>query len=956
MSVLQPQSIAAAADPESAPPIHELVRHEPWLRRLAHQLIRDPHTAEDLLQETWIAAMKRPPIHAPKAWLKRVLYNRARSHWHSESLRGDSEFRAVRDDTDESHVVALSREELRHCLASAVMELPEPYRSSMLDHYLRETPTSLMARRAQLPESTIRWRLMRGREQLRGKLDQHFEGDRHAWLSGLVGGFGWPETRRIGFGSALSWTGLGLLGVSCLLIVAAIGGWRGIGLTGIHSNPAPELQAQADSPLAQQPTSLDQIEGNALELEAVDKPAMSEPSLDQRSPIDAALPFEAAGTASEEHSQVQESVPLLVRVFDKENRAPLADAQVFVLEREGWEEQARTNNAGEATVHFTDDDFHGGGFQRLTNLASVRILPKDRPWSTIHSVSKPLLVKLRHDGSLELPSDREHSTVRGVVRDQSGAAVVGALVQLGAANSLPQFSPYEGFFTTLGPLETRTDEAGHFEFLGVWPRPMELRIQSPGFVDEVILCKADEEWEIDVEVALRLGAELRGVVRDNHGHPVPGARVWFDPPEFLSPLFKQAAPGYVPRLLGYSSSVLADEEGRYELRGLPSGELRLWAQDPDDPSRVAQELITTSGANESSWSPSLVARDPLRIHVKLGEVTLPEPAFIHLCSAKRRYASWQRLLAVPESGWVELYDWPDILMDVYVQNQFLAEAPVGSLRQFTPTQSPFSVEVVAPQKSKLQGTVSDHRGERNVTAHLSLVDRSKDLMASARILEKHGSFELAMEVGSYHAHLEVEGRGLLPLEVREMRAGADQEWDIQLPEGVKLIPLNASEHAGRDLEYEVHAHLAIGTKWDQRVLIEKGVGVPSEAIDVLPGFYSYLIRRQGQIIGGALIPIPEGSEGRFDVRLGADPIVPIGVQVLDGPAPVGTRLNLFSDQDPDFLLELGDEERNGLGDWYVALRRGDYHVEALLPDGSTLLQAIEVQDFGVIEHILLREE
>jgi len=32
-----------------------------WVRSLARHLVRDPERAEDLLQDTWVAALRRPP-------------------------------------------------------------------------------------------------------------------------------------------------------------------------------------------------------------------------------------------------------------------------------------------------------------------------------------------------------------------------------------------------------------------------------------------------------------------------------------------------------------------------------------------------------------------------------------------------------------------------------------------------------------------------------------------------------------------------------------------------------------------------------------------------------------------------------------------------------------------------------------------------------------------------------
>ena len=39
----------------------ELLQHAGFLSRLAHQLLRDEHAALDAVQDTYVAALERPP-------------------------------------------------------------------------------------------------------------------------------------------------------------------------------------------------------------------------------------------------------------------------------------------------------------------------------------------------------------------------------------------------------------------------------------------------------------------------------------------------------------------------------------------------------------------------------------------------------------------------------------------------------------------------------------------------------------------------------------------------------------------------------------------------------------------------------------------------------------------------------------------------------------------------------
>src|SRR5262245_29421694 len=61
--------------------IEALLNEAGWLRRLAASLVGDAAQADDLVQDTWVAALRRPPSaeRAPRPWLARVVRNLARN-------------------------------------------------------------------------------------------------------------------------------------------------------------------------------------------------------------------------------------------------------------------------------------------------------------------------------------------------------------------------------------------------------------------------------------------------------------------------------------------------------------------------------------------------------------------------------------------------------------------------------------------------------------------------------------------------------------------------------------------------------------------------------------------------------------------------------------------------------------------------------------------------------------
>jgi RNA polymerase sigma-70 factor, ECF subfamily len=168
--------------------IEGLLEHATWLRGLASALVRDPASADDLVQDTWVAAMRnpRPSGVAPRAWLTGIARNLARLHF-----RG-----AARRERRERHVgaaaplpgadVLAERLDTQRRLAAYVAELPEPLRSTVLLRYYEGLDCAEIARRRGEPAGTVRWRLAQALEHLRRRLDDAHGGRRSAWLALLA--------------------------------------------------------------------------------------------------------------------------------------------------------------------------------------------------------------------------------------------------------------------------------------------------------------------------------------------------------------------------------------------------------------------------------------------------------------------------------------------------------------------------------------------------------------------------------------------------------------------------------------------------------------------------------------------------------------------------------------------------------------------------------------------------
>ena len=60
--------------------LEKLLAQRGWVRRLAASLVADAGLADDVAQESWLAALRHPPRHAQnlRSWLSTLVRNTAR--------------------------------------------------------------------------------------------------------------------------------------------------------------------------------------------------------------------------------------------------------------------------------------------------------------------------------------------------------------------------------------------------------------------------------------------------------------------------------------------------------------------------------------------------------------------------------------------------------------------------------------------------------------------------------------------------------------------------------------------------------------------------------------------------------------------------------------------------------------------------------------------------------------
>ena len=160
-------------DVRRADELEKLMAELSWLRRLAGALVRDESDAKDLVQDTWLVAAEHAPTDGRplKPWLSRVALNLVRMRSRA------SKRRLAREAAIEPHVESspppdalVDRVRAQRVVADEVLNLGEPYRSTVLLHYFEDLSSAEIARRSGIPEGTVRRRLKVALDELRGRL------------------------------------------------------------------------------------------------------------------------------------------------------------------------------------------------------------------------------------------------------------------------------------------------------------------------------------------------------------------------------------------------------------------------------------------------------------------------------------------------------------------------------------------------------------------------------------------------------------------------------------------------------------------------------------------------------------------------------------------------------------------------------------------------------------------
>src|SRR5262245_18439659 len=140
-----------------------LLANAHFVRALARQLVADESTADDVVQDAWVATLRRGPrrLGAARAWFARVVQNLVLQRRRSEQSRAARERSAARPEAVASTHEILERIDAQRALAAAVLALEPIYRDVVVLHFYEGWPLAEVARQKELPLETVRTRLKR---------------------------------------------------------------------------------------------------------------------------------------------------------------------------------------------------------------------------------------------------------------------------------------------------------------------------------------------------------------------------------------------------------------------------------------------------------------------------------------------------------------------------------------------------------------------------------------------------------------------------------------------------------------------------------------------------------------------------------------------------------------------------------------------------------------------------
>jgi RNA polymerase sigma factor (sigma-70 family) len=622
------------SEPRSS--IDALLQHEEFVRNLAWRLTRDSATADDLVQETWVVALRKPPVGLtkPRSWLATVV-----RHLASQGRRGATrrdwreKEREVRRAVPTPHEVHENRQ-LRSKLAESICRLREEDRDVIEMRCADGLPPREIATRTGLPVTVVYDRLKRGLAYLRKDLDEEY-GDRRQWGVALLALGGLEEPAPAAPLSTLHnaswWTWPLVAGLAVITV---------IGLGNLSELRAALDDEGAEESLASAVNLGDTLTPSTPGSVASRREVILPPQTDAGQLV-ATLPSGSIQLDASWEDTSERASGVLVSCERDDTNYPGAEGFLAETAEDGtvlfrgllpgkWRvspsvgsarrlvvESGRTTRSElvlkrGVSVRLSVVDGHGSPaagievsqswparpefWHALGTTDAAGQLPMmdldSKSWIRARSPefgnsrAYALAFNDRHNRAIQLRLPAPSASLKVVVRDLEGAPLAGLRVGLtgGPSSGIDE----RGELWQQAPPEfALTGVDGEVELKCISPRARRLYVDSPGYPRVALPI---EDGALVHELTLQACATLSGVVSNAEGAPIRFARVHL----------RGESIGLEP------FDALADEQGRFTIERLPAGEHLVEAliSSPEETGYSSQTLLFESG-DETYWSATL---------------------------------------------------------------------------------------------------------------------------------------------------------------------------------------------------------------------------------------------------------------------------------------------------------------------------------------------------------------
>jgi RNA polymerase sigma factor (sigma-70 family) len=291
--------------------IDALLSQADWLQRLARCLVHNRPDSDDLVQETWVAAMRSPPEagRPVRPWLNQVMRNLVRMDLRGAGRRRAREDQASALDNQEvpSPETLLERLEVQRMVGALIRDLEEPFRSALLLRFFEGRLPADIARAQGVPAGTVRWRIHQGLERLRLRLDETHGGRRERWRALLLpfSGSGRPE------GSAGGQPRAVMPAVKLAVAIASVAGTVALLVT-LTRQPAPT--PRGPTPLAG--AASDRAPGRT-QTTTQEEPAMNKSTKTAAAALGVLLPVLAASAADSKRLTPEQTIDFCIEMREE---------------------------------------------------------------------------------------------------------------------------------------------------------------------------------------------------------------------------------------------------------------------------------------------------------------------------------------------------------------------------------------------------------------------------------------------------------------------------------------------------------------------------------------------------------------------------------------------------------------------------------------------------------------